>query len=193
MTVKGRSAEPLEHESISRDDEGYGVALTPEETKRILDDRARDLAQGRNLETDAARLLGVVVFTLAKERYAIESRFVWEVTKMVEFAPVPDTPASVVGVVNLQGRVIVVNNLRPLLKVSAAIQSDLTRLIILGETEPEFGILADSVDGLADIDIDDIHAPPDYLSGLSFIKGMTDDAMLFLDGVALIDDPCFFA
>lgn len=193
MTDKGLSAASVADDPLPRDDECHDVTLTPEETKRILDGRARDLARGRNLATDATRLMGVIVFTLAKERYAIESRFVWEVTKMVEFAPVPDTPATVVGVVNLQGRVIVVNNLRPLLKISAAIQSDLTRLIILGDTEPEFGILADSVDGLADIDIDDIHAPPDYLSGLSFIKGITDDAMLVLDGVALIDDPCFFA
>jgi purine-binding chemotaxis protein CheW len=56
--------------------------------------------------------LQLVLFRLEGQRYAVPLSAVVRVLRMVEVTPLPNTSAMVLGVINIQGRVIPVINLR---------------------------------------------------------------------------------
>src|SRR3546814_4484079 len=78
-------------------------------------------------------------------RYAVETRYVREVTRFADFTTVPGAPNFVVGVTNLRGGVLVVFDLRKILGIPAPGLTDLSRVIVHGRERAEFGILADAV------------------------------------------------
>ena len=53
-----------------------------------------------------------MVFTLDRQRYALPLSVVERVVRMIEITPVPHTPDIVLGVINAQGRVIPVVDIR---------------------------------------------------------------------------------
>jgi purine-binding chemotaxis protein CheW len=117
-------------------------------------------------------------FSLAGETYAIELLRIREIIEHVPITRVPGMPDSVLGVINLRGRVVPVVDLavklgmgpRPITRwtcfviVDAALDGEHTTL----------GLLADSVSEVLDLGPDDIEPPPafgtrvsmDYLRGL---------------------------
>jgi len=54
----------------------------------------------------------VVVFELAGQKYALQLSAVQLVVRAVEITPLPKAPACVAGIINFQGRVVPVFNLR---------------------------------------------------------------------------------
>lgn len=54
----------------------------------------------------------LVVFTLDEQRYALHLAAVERIVRVVEVTPLPKSPEIVLGVVNVQGRIIPVVNIR---------------------------------------------------------------------------------
>src|ERR671919_2991748 len=54
----------------------------------------------------------LVVFTLDEQRYAVPLSAVERIVRLVEITPVPHTPEIVLGVINVQGRILPVVNIR---------------------------------------------------------------------------------
>src|SRR3546814_5572112 len=94
-------------------------ALNPSSAraKQILDARAHALARTPTEEQPAGESIEAITFALANERYAVETRYVREVTRFADFTTVPGAPNSVVGVTNLRGGVLVVFDLRKILGI----------------------------------------------------------------------------
>jgi purine-binding chemotaxis protein CheW len=134
----------------------------------------------------------VVTFTLASERYAIESRFVLEVLKLATVTPLPRQ--RLLGVINLHGDILAVFDLRELLGVPTQGISDLFRIMVLGQNQPEFGVLTDTVDEVRMLRADAVLAPPGGVStgGHELMRGVTSDAMIVLDGELLLTDERFY-
>jgi len=163
---------------------------TPEQTKAILDARARRLAARPPAQT-AGDVLSLATFALGDERYAIEMRFVREVTKLVEYAPVPGVPRYILGVTNLRGELLLVIDPRRLLGLPERGLTDLGRLIVLGEERIELGLVADAALGMLDVPTREVLAAPDGLGGRGYLRGVTKDAWIVMDGRGLLADDRF--
>jgi len=192
-SVPGRSG-PIDWQAVrarmGRAEAALAEALdpSPERATAIMDARARALARVPAPPRRADTSLEVVLFALGRERYAIEARFVREVARLVDFTPVPGTPDFIVGVTNLRGDVLALVDLRRFFGVAPQDLTDQSRAIVLGRDRVEFAILADAAHGLTDLASDDLVPPAGEVSALgrSFLRGVTAEALLVLDGAALL-------
>jgi purine-binding chemotaxis protein CheW len=133
-------------------------------------------------------MLELVVFTLAGERYGIESRLVREVARLTRFTPVPGTPAFVLGITSLRGEILALFDLRQLLGVVAVGVTDLGRVVVVGENRREFGLLADSASEILTVPRSGL-THSDTAWGRAFVRGVTPEGVIVLSGEALLADP----
>src|SRR3546814_7219980 len=103
--------------------------------------------------------------------------------------PISGAPNFVVGVTNLRCGVLVVFDLRKILGIPAPGLTDLSRVIVHGRERAEFGILADAVHEVRIISAADLLAPADSVGpDRRYLRGITADALVMIDGSALLDD-----
>jgi purine-binding chemotaxis protein CheW len=135
--------------------------------------------------TRPAQYLG---FSLADETYAIELLRIREIIEHVPITRVPGMPSSVLGVINLRGRVVPVVDLavkmglgpRPITRWTCFV---IVEAVMDGE-RTTLGLLADSVSEVLDLAPDDVEPPPafgtrtpvDYLRGM----GRQEQRFIFL-------------
>jgi purine-binding chemotaxis protein CheW len=157
-------------------------------SKEILEARARRLA--RRLDSDTSMPAGAEMlgFTVGREHYAIESRFVFAVVQLVDLVALPGATAPVLGLTRWRGDVLTVLDLRRVLGGAPRALDDLGRVIVIGESTAEFGVLADIIDGLVTIDRSAMHPLPAtrQLEIPGLIAGVTSDAVHIVDAQILI-------
>jgi purine-binding chemotaxis protein CheW len=161
----------------------------PEEVEKILKARARALA-GEEKE-DAGDQVEVIEFLLAYERYALELDGIREGYPMKDITPLPGTPPFVAGIINVRGRIVSVVDLKRFFDLPSRGLPDLNRVIVIGNDEMEFGLLADFVTGVRHISRAGIQPAPPTLSGIraDYLKGVTADLLAILDAGRLLADP----
>jgi len=181
---------------LERAEAGLEEALkpSPERAKAIMDERARILSQVTASTRTPGTSMDAIEFGLGKEHYAIEVAYVREVVRLVDYTVVPGVPEYIVGVTNLRGTVLPIVDLRRFFSVATTGPSDQSRIIVLGAERVEFGVLADEAHGQLALGADDILASPGDLPeiGRPYLRGVTRDAVIILDGAILIADEKFF-
>lgn len=168
-------------------DEGFEPS--PARRRAILEARARALAAEPPAGSGAC--FQALEFVLASEDYALETRWIREVFPLRDFTPLPGTPDFVLGIIHLRGRIVSVLDVRKFFELSAQGLSNLNNVILLGDGEMEFGVLADAIVGVRDIPEADMQAPLPTLSGIraDYLKGITRQRQVVLDGGKLLADP----
>jgi len=162
------------------------TAPAPEHVRAVLEERARTLARPA-ASPSAADMLEAVTFTLANERYAIESRYVVQVFRLKELSLLPGAKAPIFGVTAWRGELLTILDLRPVLGLSVAALNDLTRVIVLGEERATFGILADAVRDLVTFPTAEVREPPEGVAmQRMYLRGITGDAVLVLEARKLL-------
>jgi purine-binding chemotaxis protein CheW len=166
------------------------MSITPtmssQATRALLDQRARALARPIE-EARKDPMLDLVSFTLARETYAIESRFVVQVFRLEELAPLPGAESPVYGITTWRGDLLTILDLRPILGLPVSSLNDLCRVMVLGGARPEFGILADSVAELLSVPLAELVAVTEMQGRRAdLVRGITTQAVLVLDGSALL-------
>ncbi|MCX6546384.1 MAG: chemotaxis protein CheW [Acidobacteria bacterium] len=166
-----------------------GFKHGPEETRRILETRARAAARPP-AKTDDAERLEVLAFSLAGETYGVETCRVREVCQLKDLTAVPCTPPFVAGVMNLRGRILAIVDLRKFFDLPARGLTDLNRVIVLGGGDNEIGLLADSIDGVRSVTVSALQDGLPTLTGIRerFLKGVTGQMLTVLDGDRLLAD-----
>ena len=93
-----------------------------------------------------------------------------------------------IGLTRWRGDVLTVLDLRRLVGVAAGALDDLGQVIVVGQSSPEFGVLADAVYEIVAVDPTDLHALPveRKIDGASLVRGVTRDAIHVLDAAGLI-------
>lgn len=164
--------------------------LSPERAKQVMDERAGALAHVPDQIPDSSEVLEIMTFPMGKEHFAIETRFVREVYRAGDITPLPDAPDFVVGLTNLRGEVMAVMNLRQMFHITAPAGEKRSQLVVLGKDRPEFGILVDDVFEVITVRLEDVLDPPGSVTGAcrEYLRGVTDSALLVLDGDALLND-----
>lgn len=135
-----------------------------------------------------------VVVRLGAERFAVAMDAVAEVGRLPVCSRVPGTPPWMTGVTNWRGRILGVVDLRSLLGLSVdeAGRARDARLVILTTGQVQLGLRADRVDGVLDVDLDDLEPTLMTMSedACSLLRGQANDA----EGpVGVIDENAVFA
>lgn len=192
----GKKKTPIDWREIERRMEAMRVAIehawapAPEEAKRILKTRAQALARAAEAAEAADAYIEVVEFTLAYERYAIESHCVREVYPLDNLTPLPCTPAFVLGIVNVRGEILSVIDIKKFFDLPEKGLTDLNKVIVLQSGDIVFGMLADAIIGTRRIPIADIQPSLPTLTGIreEYLKGVTPECSVILDAEKLLAD-----
>ena len=166
------------------------MSLSPERQKEKLKQRAQQLAR-TEIEIDNKEApLEVVEFRLADETYALECIYISEVYPLRTLTPIPGTPAFVLGIINIRGKIVSVIDLKSFFDLPPKGLSDLTRVIVLKYQQMEFGILAEEVTGTTSINPSDMQPPLLTLTGIysKYLKGIGKNRVIILDAVKLLTD-----
>jgi purine-binding chemotaxis protein CheW len=128
----------------------------------------------------------LVTFRLGEDLFAADIFSVERVLRYTVPTPVPDIPAYIEGVMDYQGHVVPIVNLRLRFELPAAPAGSETRTLVLNVAGEWIGIVVDGVTEVASYDKAAVSAPPKLFRGLSaeYLKGIVrrgDRLVMFLD------------
>ncbi|MBI5328904.1 MAG: purine-binding chemotaxis protein CheW [Deltaproteobacteria bacterium] len=168
----------------------HGLQPTTEEKNKTLKHRAQMLAVESKDNEAAEEYIEVVEFVLAHERYAIASQYVREVYPLVELTPIPCTPAFVLGIINVRGRILSVIDIKRFFDLPEKGLTDLNKVIILHSDDMDIGILADAVLGTHNVRLSELQAALPTLTGIreQYLKGVTKERVVVMDAARLLSD-----
>lgn len=159
--------------------------------QRILHERAAILARDDSQVTQEQEGIDVTVFHLAREVYAVESRYVSEIVPLKGYTKLPCVPPFVAGIMNFRGRILSLVDLHRLFNLPGEAEVEGCKVLFLADGEMAFGVMVDTVAGVARIDLDAIqNALPTLQDGRDkYLHGVTGDRLILLDARRLINDP----
>lgn len=123
--------------------------------------------ESRTANADLHGLAGkYLTFVLGGAAYGIAVRRVREIIKVLPITPVPQTPPSVKGVINLRGKVIPVVDLSAKFGIQSPPHTDRTCIVVVevvlkGAALP-IGIIVDAVSDVTPIGADALEPAPDF-------------------------------
>lgn len=160
-------------------------SLTASE-KAILRARAQALAAPpRAIEQDG---LAAIAFTLGGARYALETHFLRSAVQLRFWRRLHHTPAHLPGIANVQGQIIGLTDLRPLLRLPVSEDPNPLVLLLAGPVW-QTALLIETLLGPIRL-----HLPETKLSDNSerlFIKATCNGDVHLLDAKKILADPRF--
>jgi len=123
-----------------------------------------------------------VVLDFDELRVALPLSFVERVVRAVYLTHLPDPPEIVLGVVNVQGRVIPAVNMRRRFRLPDREITLTDQLVIAHTTHRPVALVADTVSGIVEYAEQDIVAAETILPGLEYVDGV----MQLSDGLILV-------
>lgn len=133
-----------------------------------------------------------LTFSIDKEVYGIEIKFVTEIIGIQKITQVPEVPNYVRGIINLRGKIIPVIDVRLKFRKDAMEYNDRTCIIVIDIDQISVGLIVDNVADVLVIPEEDIVPPPGNRSGFQnkYIKGIgkvENEVKLLLDCEKLFD------
>ena len=133
-----------------------------------------------------------LIFSMGKELYGIEIRYITEIIGIQPITVVPEMPQYVKGITNLRGKIIPVMDARLRFNKAAREYDDRTCIIVLDTNDIATGLIVDNVSEVIAIADEDIAPPPDLNNGgLKYIKGIgkaDGNVKLLLDCQKILTD-----
>jgi purine-binding chemotaxis protein CheW len=126
----------------------------------------------------------LVVFSLDERYYALDLSVVERTVHMVEVTPLPQAPEIVDGVINVQGRVIPVLNIRKRFRLPERPAALSDQLLIARTERRTMALTVDAVCGVVERSEQEIIKPASVLPGIEYVKGVVK----FADGMIFIHD-----
>ena len=130
------------------------------------------------------KLRRLVVFALDGHRYALRLSTVERIVRVVEVTPLPQAPEIVLGVVNVQGRIIPVIDIRKRFRLPGREMSLSDQLVIAHTSRRPVALVVDTVSGVAERSKEEVIAADSILPDLEYVKGVAK----LEDGLILIHD-----
>lgn len=157
------------------------------DSKEILHNRAKQLSNVIEKSQYSAESIEVLEFEISKERYAFETKYIKEVQELKDYTPLPNAPAYILGLYNLRRRIISITDLRVLFGLPKVETTD-RKIIILEHAGIEIAFLADDIKAISHIRLDHIQPALPTITGikLAFLKGVTAESLVILDGGKLM-------
>jgi purine-binding chemotaxis protein CheW len=114
----------------------------------------------------------LVIFTLDEHSYALHLPAVERALRMVEISPLPKAPEIVLGVINVQGRIVPVFNVRKRFRLPERETSPSDQLIVAQTSRRTVAMLADAVSGVVAYPEQQVIAAERILPGLEYVEGV---------------------
>jgi purine-binding chemotaxis protein CheW len=125
----------------------------------------------------------VLTFSLGREIYGVDILRVKEIRGWSPVTRIPQSPTSLLGVLNLRGAIVPIIDLRVRFALASAEFNAMTVIIVLslqtGQGQRECGVVVDNVKDVVDIALENIRPVPS-MSG--------NDASEFIEGITTVDD-----
>lgn len=124
----------------------------------------------------------LVAFSLDNCKFALPLSQVERIVNVVEITPLPKAPDVVIGVINIQGRIIPVVDIRKRFRLPEREMNLNDKLILSQTSKRSVGIMVDSVIGVIECPKQEIIIPEKVLPGIGYIEGVVK----LEDGLTLI-------
>jgi len=125
-----------------------------------------------------------VVFTLDDLKFGLGLSCVERILRIVEITPLPRAPEIVTGVINIQGQIVPVYNIRRRFNLPEGEKSLNGQLIMANTSKNKVAIVADIVIGLVECTRQEVVPTADVLRGMDYVEGIIKQA----DGLIIIHD-----
>lgn len=134
-----------------------------------------------------------LTFSLDREMYAIEIKYVTEIIGIQPITEVPDIPSYVKGIINLRGKIIPVMDVRLRFKKQPVSYNDRTCVIVVEMQDISVGLIVDNVSEVLYIPDENIVLPPNMSRApenqyLKAIGKVGSEVKLILDCEKLLTD-----
>ncbi|MEP6992857.1 MAG: chemotaxis protein CheW [bacterium] len=128
----------------------------------------------------------LVTFRLGDDHFAADVQAVERVLRYAPPTSVPDMPDYIEGIMDYQGRVVPLVNLRRRFELPAAPSAAETRTLILNVSGEWIGVVVDAVTEVTDFDPSTVAPPPPLFRGLAgeYLKGIVrigERLVIYLD------------
>lgn len=128
--------------------------------------------------------LQLVVFALEDQRYALHLSAVERIVRAVEMTPLPKAPEIVIGVINVQGRIIPVFNIRRRFHLPEREIELSDQLIIANTARRTVALVVDTVDGVIERLSEEVTPADQVLPRIEYVEGIVK----LENGLVLIHD-----
>ena len=125
-----------------------------------------------------------VLFSLGAGRYAVSLEVVERVVPAVELTPLPNAPDIVLGVFNLQGRIVPVMNTRRRFELPEREIQLGDHFIVAQAGRRIVALVADDTQGIVEKAPEEVISTEAFLSDLPYVRGV----IRLHDGIVLIHD-----
>jgi purine-binding chemotaxis protein CheW len=157
--------------------------------KRLLRERAIELAQPPADAGMPVAESGFMVFTVAGESYGVEVECVRQVCSAADLVGLPCTPPFLAGILNVRGEVVAMVDLKAFFGIPNEGMIEAREAILISARDMTFGLLADSVTGVRSIPVQAIQPVLSTVAGQrsEYLKGIVTGVMV-LDVVRIAAD-----
>jgi len=133
-----------------------------------------------------ATMSQIVTFRLGEDLFAADIYSVERVLRHQPPTPIPNVPEWIEGVIDYQGRVVPVINLRRRFELGAGEVANETRILVLNAAGEWIAVIVDAVLEVSSLDPAAVQPPPPLFRGLAgeYLKGIVrrgDRLVIFLD------------
>ena len=127
-------------------------------------------------------VITLVVFTLDSQHYAIHLSKIERVIHAVELTPLLQAPEIVLGVINIQGRIVPVVNIRKRFRLPEREMNLSDQLIIAQTSRRTVALRVDMVIGVVERSEKEVIVAEEILSQLEYVEGVMklEDGMVFI-------------
>lgn len=127
----------------------------------------------------------LVVFSLDNQRYALHLNTVERILRAVEVTPIPRAPDIVLGIINVQGQIIPVVNVRRRFGLPEREIDIDDRLIVACTSKMTVVLPVDVVDGIRESSKEEMTPAEKISPGMEYIEGVIkfDDGMIFIHDI----------
>jgi purine-binding chemotaxis protein CheW len=136
----------------------------------------------KDSKVDTNVLNQLVAFILNDQRYALPLTTVQRVVRMVEIVPLPKAPEIVLGVIDLQGKVIPVVSMRKRFGLAEPETSLSDQLIVANMATRTVALVVNSITGVVERPAEEITEAEKIVPGVQYVEGITrlKDGLLFI-------------
>lgn len=114
----------------------------------------------------------IVVFSIDERRCALPLATVDRIVRVVEVTPLPKAPEIVLGIINVQGRIIPVINVRKRFLLPEREMNLSDQLIIAHTSKRNIALLVETVSGVIEYPENEMVAPDEIISDIKYVKGI---------------------
>ena len=159
------------------------VASDASAIEEVYRRRASQLAARPAAAADTATL-GVLVFALGTERYAIELSLLAEVFPFRSCTAVPGAPPELLGVINVRGDIRAVLDLGRVLNLGFSGSGATGYVLMTRRQDQPVGLRVDAIEEVRQIDPSQLttaRASSDPIAGSRFVTALTADTVMLID------------